>query len=165
MSMSTEDGPKTQPEPANDFPVPRHFVLTPVKDGAYKKSLPKLTAVYLNCEKWPPGEFLSNLAGVSLDRDETDPERMHLSLFVPPEDLPDGMIEEITEENSMQVFADTGNFTLRARLEVMEDFWDNISKIKAFTLAVSTEDYYLEARVNFDSTEVTELDCTFRLLN
>ena len=61
------------PETSDEFPAPRHFVLTPVKDGAYHKGLPTITAVYLNCDKWPDGKFLMGMLGVPEMLREAEP--------------------------------------------------------------------------------------------
>lgn len=157
MSTQATTPPQTPPAAPDDIPVPRHFVVSPVKE-TNGKNLPKLTAVYLHCDKWPSGILMENLTGVSLDRDPDEPSKMHLALFAPAPD-------DDLQEGDTVVFTDTAAFTLTAPPDVIHSFWDNIAKIKTFILAVSTEEYYFEAKVNFDSTEVTQMTCEYRHLN
>lgn len=152
------DDPIEPEDTSSEVPPPRHFMLTPVKDGAYHKGLPLITAVYLNCEKWPDGKFLMGMQGVSLDPHETDPARMVIHLFIQPE-------ETLEESTGMEVFSDTAGFELAADEKIVEEFWENVRKVKAFTLAVSTDEYYFTCRVDTESTMATDVRCDWRYLN
>jgi hypothetical protein len=148
------------PETYDDFPPPLHFVLTPVKDGAYHKGLPTVTAVYLNCEKWPDGTFLMGMLGVSLDPHDTEATKLILHMFIQPEDE-----EQAEQDSRMEVFSDTCGFELSSEVKTLTEFLEGVRKIKAFTLAVSTEEYYFCCRVDAESTAVTEVKCDWRYLN
>jgi hypothetical protein len=148
------------PDTSSEFPPPAHFVLTPVKDGAYHKGLPTVTAVYLNLDKWPDGKFLMGTTGVTIDPHESDLGKLMLHLFIQPDE------EEVeTNDEGMQVFTDTCGFELTADAKVVEEFLDNIRKVKSFTFAVSTEEYYFSCRVDSESTMVTDVRCDWRYLN
>ena len=152
------DATKPPPESSEDFPVPRHFILTPVKDGAYQKSLPTVTAVYLNADRQPDGLFLMGMLGVSLDRHDTADNLLLMHLFIQPED-------EREEIEGTQVFSDTCGFELSAEPKTINEFWESVSKVKCFTLAISCDEFYFHCRVDSESTAVTDVKCDWRFLN
>lgn len=151
--------PKSPPQASDEFPTPRHFVLTPTKDGAYQKALPTVTAVYLGCERQPDGHFLMGTMGVSLDPHDTDPKKLIMHLFVQPED------EREDEPDGVEIFTDTCGFELAAEQKTVDEFMISVSKVKAFTLAISCDEYYFHCRVDSESTAVTDVKLDWRFLN
>lgn len=142
-----------------DFPTPDHFVLSPVRDGSYSKGLPTITAVYLGCLAHPIGHFLMGMVCVSLDPHETDTAKLLLHLFIQPED------EDLEEVELATVFSETCAFELKASQKIIDEFTESVQKIKAFTLAISTDEYYFTCRVDSEATTVTDVKCDWRFLN
>lgn len=157
--MSEPQIPPKSPGESDEFPVPRHFILTPVKDGAYQKALPTITAVYLNCAKQPDGHFLMGMTGISLDRHDTDTKRLLMHLFIQPDD------ERAEDDDGPQVFSDTCGFELSAKQETIDEFWASVNKVKCFTLVISCDEFYFHCRVDSESTMVTDVRCDWRFLN
>lgn len=158
MSDESPNTPSTPGSPADDFPKPSHFVLEPIPDGAYQKGLPTITAVYLGCKETPEPSELMFMAGCALDLHESKTDHLLLHLFIPPPED-----EELTETSLM--VSDTAGFELSSAQKTIDDFWECMIKVKAFTFAVSCDHYYFRCRVNFDSTEVTDTHCDYRLLH
>lgn len=159
--MSDPKTPEPPHDDASDFPAPRHFILTPVTDGAYQKALPTITAVYLNTDKQPDGHFLMGMTGVSLDRHDTVTTKLLMHLFIQPyEDR-----EDEEDPEGTQVFSDTCGFELSADQKTIDDFWMSVDKVKCFTLAISCDEYYFNCRVDSESTMVTDVKCDWRFLN
>jgi hypothetical protein len=145
-------------EETEEFPTPKHFILTPVTDGAYQRALPTVSAIYLNAEKQPDGHFLMGMTGVSLDRHDTDTTKLLMHLFIQP-------YEDREDEEGAQVFTDTCGFELSAGQKTIDEFWENVAKVKSFTLAISCDEYYFHCRVDSESTMVTDVKCDWRFLN
>ena len=157
------DDPGSPTPPPDDFPVPRHFVLTPVKDGAYKVALPTVTAVYLGSARQPDRHFLMGMVGVSLDPHETDAQKLIMHLFIQPDD--DDEEDNGVPEEGLQMFTDTCGFELSAEKKTMDEFMASVAKVKAFTLAISCDEFYFHCRVDTESTMVDEVKCDWRFLN
>lgn len=154
MSEDTPNQPSDDSEPAESLPRPKHFVLSPVKDGDYQRNLPTVTAVYLGCVDVPNPEELLKIDGGMLDLDLDDKTRMELCLFLPPPNSPH-------DAQVMETFA----YELSSAAETITEFWDSVGKIKAFRFAVSADNYYFHCRISTDSARATNLHLDSRLLH
>lgn len=133
------------------IPEPKHFVVSPVEDGAFSKHLPTITAVYLGLETQVDPSTLSNIDGGSVDKDDTVPGGLQLSLFVQPKDA--------------EAFMDVATYPMTAPKHAADMFLDNLKKIKCFVFAISTDDFYYQCKIDTKSASTTESTCTYRLLN
>lgn len=154
MSDEPEDNPKNPPEDEQALPAPKHFVISPVKDGNYKDHSPTITAVYVGCKEYPPIDDLLRIDGGILDRHDSQETILFLHLFLPPS--PDQVSFEETE---------TFAYELSSTKEVINSFCDSMEKIKRFVFVVSTDTYYFSCSINIESNQVTSSTCEMRLLN
>jgi hypothetical protein len=156
--MADQPASSEAQQPPDAFPVPDHFILTPVLDGAYGKHLPTVTAIYIGCAARPEGLFLMGMVSVALEPHDTEQNKICLHLFIEPDE-----IEE--EDIGATVFAETAAFELAAEVKVIQEFWDNVRKVKVFTLAISSDDYFFSCRVDYEGATVSDVKCDWRYLN
>ena len=136
------------------LPRPKHFVVAPVLDGAYHRSLPTITAVYVGCSEVPDMEELMCIDGGILDRDQINPNKLEICLFLPG---PPGAADGIEVE--------TFSYELTSETKIIEEFWTCVKRIKAFVFAVSTDNYYFYCRISTETSKATSLKGEPRLLN
>lgn len=158
MTMSTSDW-KPPAGIKDTFPGPKYFALEAVDDGAYKKHLPTVTAVFIGSDVSPKSSDLMKIEGGMVEPDDKVENQVQLHLFFPTGD------EDYDVPTSPQTFSEVCTFELPAEKEIVDLFLDNVSKVKAFNFAVSTVDYYFSCRINPDTTEVSEINCTYRALH
>lgn len=142
----TEDGSEL-------IPTPRAFVIEVVEDGAYRKQLPTLTAVFVGCNTTPDPEELGRLDGASIDTDPKDPDRIQLNIFITP------------RQGDTSKFSDVFSYSVRCEAKTIKNFLSDVKKVKTFVFAVSCDDFYFKCKVDTDSSNVLESSCEYRLLH
>ena len=134
--------------------MPKHFVLSPVKDGNYKTHSPTVTAVFFGCPESPNPEDLITIDGGVLERVEGDSTKLNLYMFIPP-------AEEQLSYTETEAYA----YELTSTKEMVTSFWNSVQKVNRFVFAVSSDTYYFTCKVNTQTNQVIESTCEIRTLH
>jgi hypothetical protein len=125
------------------FPTPDRVVLTIVEDGAFKRSLPTITAVYKNSPP-PDLDTLGSATNASLDRDPDNDGLLVLNVFCKP------------AEDELDSFSKIRYLEMEGDKESLKNFLDNVSKIKQFTWVISHDTFQYRWLIDCESTEILE---------